>query len=97
MAHTALPWEAKAVQHDEVDIFGPEGVTLELATVYSVNDAAFILRAVNNHDALLSALEHIGRILDTDQTNLPAAMTLGEIRAIFTAQARAAILAAKGD
>lgn len=47
------------------------------------------LRVINAK--LLAALEHIGRILDTDPTNLPAVMTLNEVKAIFTAQARDAI------
>jgi hypothetical protein len=57
MEHTPLPWEAKAIQHDEVQISGPDGMALELATVYSLDDAAIVVRAVNNHAKLLAALE----------------------------------------
>ena len=57
MEHTALPWASQAVQHDEVHIVGPDGMALELATVFSVGDAALIVRAVNNHAKLLTVLE----------------------------------------
>mgnify|MGYP001617864901 FL=1 len=46
---------------------------------------------------LLAALELIGHTLETDMSNLTPAQVLAEVRAIFTAKARAAIAQAKGE
>ena len=92
MEHTPIPWAFEAVQHDELRITAPNEGPEELAIVYATHDAAFIVRAVNNHDALLSALEGLFIIATEDGKR---EVTIREAEAII--EARAVILAAKGD
>ena len=97
MEHTPGPWRVgQLVQNDgSMAIMAEERVAL--ADDFETPEGEANARLIAAAPALLSALEHIGSILDTDPTNLPAEMTLTEIRAIFTAKARAAVKAAKGD
>ena len=96
MEHTPLPWwNESAVIHASNGRGGathPANCTpadfLEGDWARAEADAEFICRAVNNHEALLSALERITSAIEHGQ--IAAATLLAE-------DARAAILAAKGD
>lgn len=56
--HTPTPWYGKATAGDHHHAIMDEGGKVHtIALVYTdANDAAFIVRAVNNYDALLAAL-----------------------------------------
>ena len=102
--HTAIPWRAHAHAKGFWRIRGPEGPYL--ADVDTEADAQLILRAVNNHDALLAALERLAPVscqaeayasplydagLRCDQQGRPVQTWC------VACYARAAIAAAKGE
>ena len=58
--HTLTPWKAVRVDDGVLDtnrIVGPDGSDLHpVGHISKPEDAAFVVRAVNNHEALLAAL-----------------------------------------
>lgn len=58
--HTPTPWNISHVRttEDTAMIVGGEGFE-PIADVAEDGDAAFIVQAVNNHDALVRALEYV--------------------------------------
>ncbi len=91
MEHTPIPW---AVRDNKLEISSAHDPNGSTATCHLRVNAAFIVRAVNNHEKLLAALEG----LDTEYTRLcVATMDYASNRPEIVQQARDAIEAAKGD
>ncbi len=103
--HTPLPWRIGVrTAHSKRDIYGPKGelVTLSDAVFTSLEEAqanaAFIVRACNNHYDLIAALEAIMARLKGEFDH-PALMAIGPLSttdADIGTIAEAALSKAKG-
>jgi hypothetical protein len=99
MEHTPLPWMRNGQTTQDwwridgsSERMGLDFLAHPTAIVPADADADFIVRAVNNHEALLEALEAFVRYFETPQRKR-SPFVMAEVK-----EARAAILAAKkGD
>lgn len=83
--HTKLPWKISPVKTADgaVMIVGGEGQEFGLiAEVTEHEDAEFICKAVNNHDALLKALRRLDTLLDFSDEDLESVWTFEDLTTI---------------
>jgi len=83
--HTPTPWFFSDPENGGIGHINsnPEGSFYgDIATVWSdgLANAAFIVKAVNNHDALVKALEGVAEFCSADTTTLGAISRLTAIR-----------------
>jgi len=69
MLHTKLPWIHQPDYNDVgnacIDISSEEGA--HVVEIYDSHDAAFIVKAVNNHENLLNELDSLVRFIERQQ------------------------------
>ncbi len=104
--HTPTPWEYFLNKHGTqyriagdncfpiaaLDMYGSEGhgPTKKVSEA----NAAFIVRAVNNHEALIEALQ---KCLEAANAHEAKALHSGKLHEVIRDYARSALAAAKGD
>ena len=92
--HTKIPWQIQVTGGDREHISGAEYGMWIMVDGHDYEkrktDAAFIVRAVNNHDNLVNLIQRLLDNAEIDALNEPELEPLCE-------QARAALKAAKGE
>ena len=82
MAHTPTPWTAGTYKSGGWPIYAKQGcIDVCPAMAHGESDAAFIVKSVNMHDELVSA---IGKIDSIMRRNLTATNKLDKIAGILT-------------